>query len=388
MTGASPPPGRRLDLDWLRIIAFGLLILYHLGLLYVPWPYHAKSRHELLGLVPLLEALNPWRLLLLFLISGAATRFMARRLAPARLLADRCARLLPPLIFGMLVVVPPQSFVQAIEQYGYAGDALSFYRNEYLPGARDLCNAAGCLAMPTWNHLWFVLYLWAYTVVLSGLPLLWPSRGGRAKLPLPVTLVLPPLALLAARGFLFGPFPPSDAFVGDWYNHTIYGGAFLFGYAVAEDGAFWRVAERLRWGALAVAALLLPSVWATGGVAVPAVAARFTLSDALGIPLYQWAALLAALGFGCRWLPCNDSPARRVLTEAVFPFYIVHQTALVVCAHALRSWELPVAVEAAIILGITAAACLATYWAARRVAWLRPLFGLRLRAAREIVHAR
>lgn len=68
--------GRRIDLDWLRVAAFGLLILYHLGMLYVPWPYHAKSRHIVPALEPIMLAVNPWRLLLLFLISGVATRFI------------------------------------------------------------------------------------------------------------------------------------------------------------------------------------------------------------------------------------------------------------------------------------------------------------------------
>ncbi len=77
-------PGRRLDLDWLRIAAFGPLILYHVGLLYVPWPYHAKSRHAVPALEPLLLAINPWRLLLLFLISGVATRFMSAAVPPGQ----------------------------------------------------------------------------------------------------------------------------------------------------------------------------------------------------------------------------------------------------------------------------------------------------------------
>ena len=34
------PNVRRYDLDWLRIIAFGLLILYHVGMFYVTWGWH------------------------------------------------------------------------------------------------------------------------------------------------------------------------------------------------------------------------------------------------------------------------------------------------------------------------------------------------------------
>ena len=389
MMARSAIQGRRLDLDWLRISAFGLLILYHVGLLYVPWPYHAKSLHGVPGLLPLLEALNPWRLLLLFMISGVATRFMARRLTPVRLLGDRSVRLLPPLLFGVLVVVPPQSYVQAVEQYGYTAGLLPFFLHHYLAGRPPLCNALGCLALPTWNHLWFVLYLWVYTVVLSALLLLF--RLGRAQgvaLPTAAALTLPPLVLFAARVLLFDYFPPNDALLGDWYDHAAYGGAFLFGYAVADHERFWRAAERLRWPALAVAVLLLPSVWVAGGVDAWALPKGLSLPPTLAIPFYQWAALVAAFGFGSRWLPHTDGPARRTLTEAVFPFYIVHQTALIVCIHLLRPWSLPAALEAAIILGMTAATCWATYSIARRVTWLRPLFGLRLHATPEIAHAR
>ena len=36
---------RRYDLDWLRIGAFALLIFYHVGMYYVTWDWHVKSRH-------------------------------------------------------------------------------------------------------------------------------------------------------------------------------------------------------------------------------------------------------------------------------------------------------------------------------------------------------
>ena len=67
---------RRIDLDWVRIAAFGLLIFYHVGMLYVSWGFHIKSAHRITALEPLMLVLNPWRLSLLFLVSGVATRFM------------------------------------------------------------------------------------------------------------------------------------------------------------------------------------------------------------------------------------------------------------------------------------------------------------------------
>ena len=68
------------------------------------------------------------------------------------------------------------------------------------------------------------------------------------------------------------------------------------------------------------------------------------------------------------------------LTLGVFPFYIVHQTVIVVAGHHLARMGLNQALEAAIMIAITFGACLLSYETVRRVAVLRPLFGLKFRA--------
>ena len=70
---------RRHDLDWIRVGAFLLLILYHVGMFYVPWDWHVNSPHPVEALEPVMQLTNPWRLTLLFLVSGAATRFLFER---------------------------------------------------------------------------------------------------------------------------------------------------------------------------------------------------------------------------------------------------------------------------------------------------------------------
>ncbi len=106
---------RRYDLDWLRIIAFGLLILYHCGMFYVSWDWHVKSRFASDAIEPLMMLTNPWRLTLLFLISGAATRFMADKMSVWKLTGSRMGRLWPPLLLAMFVIVPPQSYFEIVE---------------------------------------------------------------------------------------------------------------------------------------------------------------------------------------------------------------------------------------------------------------------------------
>ncbi|TXM89385.1 acyltransferase family protein [Methylobacterium sp. WL116] len=374
---------RRVDLDWLRIIAFAILIFYHVGLLYLPWPYHAKSSHRVPAIEPLMRLVNPWRLLLLFLISGCATRFLARRMPPGALLAGRSVRLLVPLVFGMLVIVPPQSYVQAVEQFAYRAGFLHFYVAEYLGGTRRLCRAT-CLALPTWNHLWFVLYLYAYTLVLIALTIL--LRPVRASVGAFVDraaangafVVAPVLLLILARAALLPSFPPNDAFVGDWYAHSIYLAAFLLGFLMAGCDVAWKSLDRCRWPASILAAAVSAVAW-PGHPADPSFGwtALLHRHETIAMPVYQWSVIIAMLAFGRRLLPRTDGPWRRYLTAAVFPFYLVHQTAIVLAAYALRDAGWSAAAEAAAIVSITVVSCLATFEIVRRSRWLRPLFGLR-----------
>jgi len=97
----------------------------------------------------------------------------------------------------------------------------------------------------------------------------------------------------------------------------------------------------------------------------------------LAYGFYQWLCMVAILGFARRWIT-KDSAARRYLTDAIFPYYIVHQTAIIMIAHALHGSGLSAELEASIVIGGTAAACVVTYEIVRRVAWLRPLFGLKM----------
>lgn len=85
----------------------------------------------------------------------------------------------------------------------------------------------------------------------------------------------------------------------------------------------------------------------------------------------------ASLGFARLWLNRGNA-ARRYLTDAVFPYYIAHQSAIILIAHHIRGLGLSASVEAGIVIAGTVASCAATYEEVRRVRLLRPLFGLRL----------
>jgi hypothetical protein len=191
-------------------------------------------------------------------------------------------------------------------------------------------------------------------------------------------LILPAALLAAYRLWLLPNFPSTHALFGDWYNHALYGTVFLFGILVVRADSIWLAITRLRWWALELAAAIFLSGVVLRYFYAPGQPQPLTLKiyAAIAYGCYQWFCIVAVLGFAQRWLN-RDSPARRYLTDAVFPYYIVHQTAIILIAHQLEGLDLPAWIEATIVIGGTVAACAATYEVVRRVCVLRPLFGLR-----------
>jgi glucan biosynthesis protein C len=366
------PDPRLFFLDWLRILAFGVLVVYHVGMVYVTWDFHVKSPAASRALEPWMLMSGPWRMSLLFMVSGAATAFMLRRGERiGTLLRQRTARLLLPLLCGVVLLVPPQPYVEVVQKLGYAGSYWDFL-GLYFSGDRGFCPHGQCLILPTWNHLWFLPYLWAYTLVLLttvALAPAWLDRAGRAVqrwLSGAGLWILPVALILAVRLSLFQRFPSTHDLVQDWFNHAIYFPMFLAGVLFAQGEGLWDRLLRARWPALLVA-ILFWGLLAWGRPAGPLVHGV--------VAIFQWSALIAAFGFARQWLE-RDHPWRATLTEAVFPVYLVHQTIIVVAGPVLFRESWPPVVEGVILVGLTFVLSLAGYLAARRSGPLRVWFGL------------
>ncbi|MFN3536112.1 MAG: acyltransferase family protein [Brevundimonas sp.] len=398
-------PSRRHDLDWIRVGAFLLLILYHVGMFYVPWGWHVKSSHEVDGLIPAMLLTNPWRLTLLFLVSGAATRFLfdgleRRGAAAGRLAGSRLLRLLPPLVFAMFVIVPPQSYYEIVEALrGYFPGADPYHNAytadfwvKYATASGNWCDGDGCLITPTWNHMWFVTYLLVYSLLLAAL--LAATRGALKRLgDLLETalsgwglLVWPIVFLAAVRWWLAPIFPITHALTDDWYNHALSFSAFLFGFLIVRSEPLKQGFIRIRLSAL-ILGLIGWAGWTAyvlsfpeTSAVVPGDALRRTMRVVYAVQ--QWSFIAAILGYGARYLT-RGGPLLRYLTIGVFPFYIAHQTIIVVAGHYLAKLGLPLIAEAGLVIGITVVGCWLTYELARRLGWLGLVLGVRPARALE-----
>ncbi len=367
---------RQYGLDWLRIGAFALLILYHAGMFFVPWDWHVKTANPVEWLTWPMKAINPWRLCLLFVISGVVSQVLLTKLGGAAYFArSRSSRLLIPLLAGMVIFVVPQPWFELRDKGGYSYSLLHFWLNDYFEfgGSRGT-------PLPTWNHLWFVAYLWVYTMVLSLFGAMSAGvrqtvqRGFDSLFAGPRLFLLPLFWLWLARAALQPQFGETHALIDDPYAHAIYGFSFFFGVGLARSSACWDAIRR-NWKLALVAAGLgygLMVYIDVSGAESDAV----SFGRAGARALLGWGAIIGLLGFAQTHLHF-DNGARRYLTDAIFPFYIIHQTAIIAIGASLRPLALGGATEGLLVISGTVLACLATYEIGRRVAWLRPLVGLK-----------
>ena len=370
---------RHYGMDWLRIGAFALLILYHIGMVFVPWGFQVKTAHPLVWTEIPMFLTSPWRLTLLFVVSGYASRaLLAKTKDAGAFLKGRSARLLWPLLFGMAVIVPPQTWVELSTQHGYAQGFLHFWARDYFR-----FGTLSGIVMPTYNHLWFVAYLWVYTAGLTVLSLVpgsgrtqgWFDRafgGWRA-------LVIPAVYFVVLEAVIFHRTEDTHDFVNDGVAHLRYIAAFLFGFGLAGSAVVkaalarhWRVAAVVAVGCwVLIAAMLL----AWPDFSFPE-SETVLLTYRVARHLETWAAIAALIGIATRFWN-RDHRWRATLAEATFPFYIVHQTIIVVVEGWLLPLHLSAAAEFAILVPTTVAGCWAFYLIGRELAWLRPLIGLK-----------
>jgi hypothetical protein len=365
---------RRPDLDWLRVIAFGLLILYHAGMPWTGWGWHLDSDRTLPWLAEVMRFTNRWRIPLVYMVAGGAIVLALGQRGVGAFALDRVRRLLLPLVFGVLVLVPPQVYLEQHWKGQFTGSFL-----QWLPHAYDRDNLA-------WNHLWFVAYVLLMTFVL--LPVfLWArtpyGRAAQARIAKGMAraslhwLMAVPIVLAM---LLLAPITRNVNYVvGDWYGLASAALLMLYGAFIFNTPEMLAVLNRQCWLAVAVGTVAFFTLDLLVFHATPGAHVRL-----LGLPVYAplsainmtgW--LFAAVGLANRYL--RSRPRFLIqATEALYPFYMIHQTVTVITVYGLLRWRVP-ALPAYLLtvlstFGVTA---LIYAGAVRPWPWVRPLFGLK-----------
>jgi hypothetical protein len=379
---------RRYDLDWLRVIAFGLLMLFHSGMLFSTWDWHVKNIETSVAFDRVMGFLHLWRMPLLFFISGSAVWFAMQRYSAGQFFLERHKRLLLPLVFGILVVIPPQVYHERLYHQQQYASFWDFYATLFTSGSYPQGNLS-------WHHLWYVPYIWTYSMLLLPLFAWLGSPRGRPWLdrvlwwigrPWMLFLLFVPSALSDST---LRPFWPHDAnnLVSDWGNFSHKLTFFVAGFVLASGtGVYDLIAAHRRKFLLAAVAVLaglatvgiLHPGWVSGGpVPAAALAGYYTLNN---FQIWMW--LLAALGYGRRYLSFNH-PSLRYANEAVYPFYILHQTVIIILGYHLAYANWGIGLKFPLVAASTFLICWGIYALAIRP-WNLPrvAFGMKWRRAR------
>lgn len=350
---------RRYDIDWLRVIAIALLLIYHGAIGFQPWGVFIgfiQNSESLESVWTAMSMLNIWRIPFLFFVSGMGVWFAIQRRDWKALLVERSKRILLPFLFGMAAIVP----VHTILWFKYYNQDIQYIFN---PG-----------------HLWFLGNIFVYVIVLLPLFFYFKSKPDGEFKKLLNRIFSHPAGLL----ILMLPFvlestlvqPESfELYAMTWHGFFLGSVAFLSGFICVYSGeAFWKTVTKWRWAYLLIA------------VSIYLIRVNFfdlrTPDFAMSIESCFW--IFAVFGFGHRYLN-KPSSTLTYLSKAVYPIYIIHMILLYAGSYFLFSLEMSAILKFLLVNAFTLLGSLTVYeFMIRRVALLRPFFGLKSKGSQRV----
>ncbi|MFS1526358.1 acyltransferase family protein [Microbulbifer sp. 2304DJ12-6] len=323
---------RRYELDWLRVIAFGVLIYFHAAIFFVPFGQPLIQNEETSTMLEhFIHVSSQFRLALLFFISGVGVYFARRKLNERAFVEERSRRLLIPLGVGLLFVVPPMVYIEKVFLSKFEGSLLDFYPLVFTTGVYPEGNLS-------WHHFWFIAYLYLFCL-LAIAPFRWLANLDESRRDWFLSRFAG-LGLYWLIPFLFVPevllrwlFPGFRDLIHDWASFTLWFIVFLAGYCIANRVSLIDDAIRVRQLSLLLAVISTLSMY--GLFEEPGPDLSTFENSMVGYVLWcglrmtmVWCAILTCLGYAGKYLQFSNG-LLNYLSEAVYPLFILHLTTLV-----------------------------------------------------------
>jgi len=352
-TAAHKNNERQYYLDWLRIMLILTVFLFHIGMIFSTFGWHIKNEEQLSSLAPVMSFLHLWRMPLLFLISGAGTYYALGKRSDKQYLKERFQRLLIPLVAGIFILVPVQVYIERIGSY----DSLFQYYLYMFDGVYPSGNFS-------WHHLWFIAYLFLISLLITPFFKYFKSRNFRRFnlwLEKQVTrkggmnlIVLP----LLISQLVLKPYFPRETHdvVNDWafiaFNLTFFLAGFLL---FVNPRIVYHVKKQRK--IFFAQAVLGSVIWFFGydHWNLP-----FFLNELLNITVI-WSCSVAVIAYAALGLNKN-SLFRKRATEAIYPFYLLHQPVIILFGYYIIHWDVPVLWKAIYVLVFSFFTSIGVYW--------------------------
>jgi glucan biosynthesis protein C len=383
MKTQSVIPQRRYDLDWLRVLAILAIFVFHNTRLFDTFGWIIKNPTTYTFVDVWNGFATIWGMPLILVISGASVYYNLGKVGAGQYLKGILARLLLPLIVGILTHAALQVYLEHLQAGKFSGSFFEFYPH-YFDG---LYGFGG-------NFAWMGLHLWYLEVLfilsLLFLPLfLWFRKthtGQRALQRLGDFLARPGMAFLFALPVLLlintlDPKTWGIRELGGW-SLFIYPFFFLPGFVIVSNGSLQTRIRQTRWWSLGAGAVLAVGYLVLRFDAGLVFSLKTKLADTL-LSVSCWCWLLAVFGFGFQYLNVNR-PFLRYANEAVLPFYILHQTVIISLGYFMVQWVIRDGLKFSFILIASFLVSVGVYeFLVRRNNLLRILFGMKPKERRS-----
>ena len=363
---------RYYDIDWLRVLGMGAIFLFHNARYFNDEDWHVKNAQLDFGMSIFVAILNQFIMPLFFVLSAMASYYALQNRTSREFIRERASRLLVPLIFGIFILIPPQVYIERVSHGEFQG---SFF--DFLPHYFDGWYGFGGNFAWMGLHLWYLLMLFLFSLIM--LPVF--QRMNRASLPgfgdfftrpFAVYLFFIPIAIIEMLVSL-SPETMGRRDFGGW-SPLSYLVIFILGYVLMTDERYRPAIERVRFVSLTLSLL--------------AMTIGFTLVLAFDVSTYHpvfswirafntWMWLLTFLGFASRHLNFNND-LLKYANEAVLPFYILHQTVIVIIGFFIANWALAVFPKYLLLATTSFIVIMILYeFLVKRINVLRFLFGMK-----------
>jgi len=375
-------PQRLYYIDWLRVLAMLSIFFFHANRFFNYDDWHVKNgEHNIISSIHI-SFFSQWMMPLFFILSGAAVFYSLKSRSGSAFLWERVKRILIPLAFvGYFITSPPQMYFERLTHNRFEGSFLDFIP-AYFQGV-DMFGGN----FP-WHafHLWYLVYLFVFSVIL--LPFFIPRKSQRTSIlsslsnwfeaPYRLLLLAVPLIIINIfidtndLGFMRG--------TGGWDLFS-YLFILVYGYLFFCNEKILETIKRIRSVSLMLAIILSLTGLVVGFGIKPEISENtpilyLFLTFVRCFRVLLW--IIAIIGFGEKYLNFNNR-FLRYASEAVLPFYILHQFVLLLIGYWVVQWQINALVKYVAIACLSLIVIMGLYVIIiKRFQVTRFLFGLKL----------
>lgn len=341
---------RHYEYDWLKSIVILNLIPLHAALFVVAargFSHINQGSALKYILVYYVGFISPLHMFLLFLISGISTCISLRFRSAISYMVERVKRLLIPLLFFMLFLYAPLSYYWPNTS---TEKSVSFYFLRFWPNVLKTLYYNEKTGGPRWAHLWFVAYLFIFSMIMLPIFIYFRKEKGRELVSrlaefsnrrAAIFIMGVPLFIIFAVLSVKWPFYKVNLY-SDWayfcYNLT----AFIYGYIIFLDKRFMQIINRYGKVSLYLGIIfsLIRLTFLTHmklASIIPSYSLYYTLySLVAGFNTWFW--MIAILSIADKRLTASNN-LLKYFSNISFPFYIFHLTLMVIINYYITQWH-------------------------------------------------